>query len=134
MTTTRGQRIAHLRERQRLTPAELARQVGISQPSLWAIENDVTKQLKASTLVGLCDALFTTAAFIEYGDSDRNGLELATMEAELIHAIRALSGERRIALVEYARYLMSQQPGAKRPAPQEPAKTTSVRQFPRTKS
>jgi transcriptional regulator with XRE-family HTH domain len=106
---TQGQRVAWLRERLGLLPAELARRVGISQPSLWAIENDVTKDLKSSTLMRLCDELVTTKEFIVFGVSGEGGIELATMEAELIHAIRALSGDRRIALVEYARFLMSQQ-------------------------
>lgn len=93
-----------------MSGAELARLIGVKGPSMWQIENGVTKSLKAETLSGLCEHLRTTVGFILSGDGEDRGLQLATMEAELMYSIRKLPPEKRIALMEYARFLMGQQP------------------------
>lgn len=104
-----GKRIAMLRESRGLSAAELARRIGIKQPSLWAIEHDETLTLKGSTLVALCEELHTTADFILRGGSEAVGIQLAAMEAELLFVLRSLAPEKRVALIEYARYLKGQQ-------------------------
>ena len=107
-----GVRIKTLREAAGLSQAELARRIDISQPSLHAIENNKTRALKASTLVALCRELRTTADYIQTGEDRGGGLLLATMEAELLYTVRSLSHERRMALLEYARFLIKQEPPA----------------------
>jgi transcriptional regulator with XRE-family HTH domain len=104
-----GKRVAELRERRGLSAAELARRIEIKQPSIWAIENGTTKSLRGNTLTRLCEELRTTADYLLRGMAGPGGLELAVMEAELTFTIRALSAEKRIALIEYARFLMGQQ-------------------------
>jgi transcriptional regulator with XRE-family HTH domain len=105
-----GDRIVALREAAGLKQVDLARAIDIAQPSLHAIEKNQTKALKASTLLGLCSVLRTTADYIIRGDDNQAGLALATMEAELLYIIRTLSADRRVAMIEYARFLLNQQP------------------------
>lgn len=109
--TSMGKRVARLREQFGLKPIELAERIGIKQPSLHAIEHGRTKTLRGNTLARLCEELHTTADFLLHGTIEGQGLELASMEAELIYTIRTLAPERRVALMEYARYLMAQEPG-----------------------
>jgi transcriptional regulator with XRE-family HTH domain len=52
-----GKKIASLRESKGWSMGELARQARISQPSLWALEHQVTKKPKADTLLALSNAL-----------------------------------------------------------------------------
>ena len=105
-----GERVLLLRESAGLSQAELARRIGIKQPSLHGIETGGTKSLRGNTLIRLSEELRTTAEFLLHGTTSGQGLELASMEAELIFTIRTLAPERRVALMEYARYLMAQQP------------------------
>lgn len=126
-----GKRITWLREQAKLSPAELARRIGIAQPSLWAIESGKTKTLKAETLQALVVQLRTTSQLILYGEEGVTPLELATMEAELTFTVRTLSPERRIALMEYARYLVAQQPGAQA-VKDNPANVSHLRKPPRS--
>lgn len=50
-----GKRIKTLREAAGLSVAELARRIGVRQPSLWELENGASKAPKASTLLRLAD-------------------------------------------------------------------------------
>lgn len=111
-----GERVTELRKRAGMRPVELARALGIKQPSLWAIEHGRTKTLSGNTLARMCEELRTTADFLLHGSSAGTGIDLAVMEAELTYTIRALDPARRVALIEYARYLMAQQPDS-RPRP-----------------
>lgn len=52
-----GPKIVMLRRAQNISMAELARRAQISQPSLWALEHQVTKHPKADTLVRVAAAL-----------------------------------------------------------------------------
>lgn len=106
--STIGSRIKHLRQDAGLSGAELARRIGIKAPSLWEIENGETKALRGNTLTALCDELRTTADYLLRGEREEAGLQLAAMEAELTYTIRSLPPEKRVALLEYARFLMGQ--------------------------
>lgn len=112
--STIGQRIKRRREDLRINSAELARLIGIKGPSLWQIEHGVTKSLRGTTLDALCEHLHTTADYLLKGSGDANGtpdaLQLFAMEAELLYAIRTLNPDKRIALMEFARHLLGQQP------------------------
>lgn len=112
---TIGSRIKALRIQAGLSGAELARLLGIAGPSLWEIENGETKSLKAGTLLGILEHLHTTADYILTGGDERSGPQLPVMEAELIYSLRSLPADKRLALVEYARFLLEQ--SAVRPAP-----------------
>lgn len=121
-----GARVRQLREDREMKSSELARAIGIRQPSLIDIEKGRTKTLRGNTLARLCEELRTTADFLLYGEMAPAGIELALMERELTMALRALTPERRIALIEYARFLLAQPPGAKpAPARQAPANGAS---------
>ena len=115
MELTMGERIARRRNELGFKQAELARLIGIRQPSLHAIELGGTKTLKATTLIALCEELRTTADFLLRGSEIGQSLDLATMEAELLFTIRSLDAGRRIALIEFARHLMAQMPDKKPP-------------------
>lgn len=52
-----GGKITSLREAKRWTMAELARQSGLSEPSIWALEHHVTKKPKYETLTAIAAAL-----------------------------------------------------------------------------
>jgi len=103
-----GTRIKSLRINLGLKGAELARRIGISGPALWEIENGETKSLKASTLVGLVAELHTTSDHILFCEAKGEDLRLAEMEAELIHSLRALPPEKRLELMNFARFLLGQ--------------------------
>lgn len=122
--TAMGDRINELREQKGYKQAELAKKVGISGPSLSEIENGHTKALKDHTLFGLCRHLSTTADYILYGDSAQAGIALAAMEAELLFTIRSISPEKRVALMEYARFLRGE--ARTQPQEQETGKSASV--------
>ena len=105
-----GLRVKVLRERRGMSQAELARLIGKRQPSLSAIESGDTKSLKADTLQALCEVLVTTPQFILSGDEtlgDSLSIDLTVMESELLAILRSVPPEKRIALLEYARFLRS---------------------------
>lgn len=54
---TLGKTIVALRDARGISQPELAKRVGIKQPSLSNIENDKTKRLRGETLAGLCREL-----------------------------------------------------------------------------
>lgn len=106
-----GAKIARLREARDMSQAELARRIGIKQPSLWEIENNKRKTLRSSTLQALCEVLSTTPDYLLSDAESNNGDQgdLFAMESELLSTLRRLRPELRVALLEYARYLRQQQ-------------------------
>lgn len=106
--TSIGSRVRMLREERGMSQAELARRSGLRQPSLWAIENGKTKTLKAWTVQALSDALTTTTQFLLVGEDrfdDASSVELDAMESELLAIFRSVTPDKRIALMEYARFI-----------------------------
>lgn len=55
-----GYRVKDVREEMRMTQEELAEKSGVSRATIIAIERDETKDVKASTLLKLAQALGTT--------------------------------------------------------------------------
>lgn len=122
---TIGTRVQTLRKAKGLSGAELARQVGISQPSLVQIEQGRTKSLKATTLHKFCEVLHTTPDFLLKDSIDEEANEQAMLESELIYTVRKLSDVARGELVNYARYLLSQEP-ASAGSPHRPQRRKSI--------
>ena len=63
--STLAERAIWARENAGLTPAEAARQIGISQPSLSDIETGETKSLRGKTLVGMVKAYGVSPQWLE---------------------------------------------------------------------
>ena len=81
--STMGERVAALREEAGLKQTELARRIGIRQPSLSSIESNQTKRIAGETLAGLCRELRTTAKYILDGAGPAHPpqVEIAEMSA-----------------------------------------------------
>lgn len=97
-----GQTIARLRKARQLSQPELARRVGISQPSLSNIENDKTETLRGETLAGLCRELGVLPDTILRSAPNTNPTAVA-QEAELTAIWRVLTTEDRGHLLAAAR-------------------------------
>lgn len=103
---TMGGRVKALREKKNMKPADLARAAKISQPSLWAIENDVTKpdKIRASTLLRLAAVLDSTPEYIRDGRGDPHSATPGDAK-ELLAIFSDLEDWQRIALLSAARAL-----------------------------
>lgn len=109
-----GQRIAALREAKGMSQAALARMIGISQPSLWAIEKGATKELKHDTVVGLSKCLGISMEALMNPDPAAS-LTLIE-EAELSLIFRKLTPEDQGHLIATARAYRDRMVPAKRKA------------------
>lgn len=114
---TIGQRVKTLRKARRLSQPELARLVGISQPSLANIESDKTKKLRGETLAGLCRVLHVAPDAL-IGRRRVPSEESLLHEAELIGLWRALTGENQEHMLAIARALATK-PGRRPPVTSE---------------
>jgi transcriptional regulator with XRE-family HTH domain len=103
MMETIGSRIKGLRKSKHLTQGELAKRIGIKQPSLSLIESGGTVTIAGTTLAALCSELTTTPSFIMLGVEDGDAHETAMQEAELIAIFRALPRQAQDALIHSAR-------------------------------
>lgn len=105
---TMGGRVKWLREKKNMKPADLARAATIRQPSLWAIENDVTKpeKIRASTLMRLADVLDSTVEFIRDGRGDPHSATPGDAK-ELLDLYASMESWQRAALMAAARALNS---------------------------
>lgn len=127
-----GKRIVELREALGMSQAELARAIGIKQPSMHLIERGITRSLRATTMQGLCRVLNTTPSYL-FGEptSGDNGGEavdggVRQMVAELEAILRTLDPQRRIALMQYARYLQDPRSEANKMIPARAVKPRLV--------
>lgn len=89
-----------------MSPAELCRATktqtrkGLAQPSLWAIENGKTKQVKADTLFRIAAALNANPAWIKDGTGDPFDVSLSSGDAdEAIAMFNALTPEKKAMIV-----------------------------------
>jgi transcriptional regulator with XRE-family HTH domain len=102
---TIGGRIKILRESKRLNTSELARRVGIKQPSLYNIENNRTKTIKGYVLDALARELSTTTGYILTGAETNQDHEASMMLAEVQAIFRTLNAADQEKLVRAARGL-----------------------------
>lgn len=65
------ERLIKGREERGWNTAELARQAKLSQPTVWAIENGITQEVKHSTVAKLASAIGKSPGFLT-GDKDQN--------------------------------------------------------------
>lgn len=113
-----GARIAALRAARGLSQPELARKIGISQPSMSNIENGKTLTLRGETLAGLCRELHVHPDVILKGTAMRT-TESTLLESEVPGIWRALTASDQEHLLAIARAL-SQRMSAP-PPPHSPA-------------
>lgn len=100
-----GARIVRLREDKGWNQPELAIRAGISQPSLWSLENGKTMEVTHRTLVRIAATLGTTAEYLWTGVEAED--ERAREEAELVSIFRRLDDAgARLALLQSARTLL----------------------------
>lgn len=107
-----GKRVEGLREDRGWTQPVLAAMAGISQPTLWAIENGQTKEVTARSLIGIARALETTWEYLWDGAEDADGSE---QEAELVSIFRRLQEPGRLAVLQSARSVLSVTPPRQTP-------------------
>ena len=100
-----GIRIKQLRLVHGLSQKELASAIGISAPSLSDIENEITKSLKADTLLALSKALSCSPYWIYYGRDDNESIK----EYQLIEIFRVLDNPHQDALIALAKETLAQQ-------------------------
>lgn len=112
-----GKRIEALRMARGWSQTEAAKQLGIKQPSLSDIEKGVTKSLNGKTVAMLCRVFHTTAEYICFGSNSAGDPELPLVEAELIYMARALTPDRRQAVLDSVRGIFNGQPGVDRNNP-----------------
>ena len=119
---TLGSRIAALREARGLTQHQLARLIGVSQPSLSNIEADKTKKLRGDTLAGLCRALAVHPDALLRDSPEPETQEAILFESELLSIWRRLTADDRGHLMAVARGFEARMTA--KPASQKPAQTT----------
>lgn len=100
-----GGKIVLLRRRKTWSQAELARQAGIKQPSLWALEHQVTKKPKADTLLRVAAALGVPLR--ELMTVPKKGK--IDLTEDLIELFDQLDGKNKQAVVAAARALLDSQ-------------------------
>lgn len=114
-----GTRIAALRAARGLDQTELARRIGISQPSMSNIESGKTQRLRGDTLAGLCRELHVHPDVILKGTAART-TESTLMESEVLGLWRALTPQDQEHLLAVARALAARRAAPKPASP--PAK------------
>ena len=101
-----GVKITALRRAKGMSMAELARRSGIKQPSLWAIEHEVTKRPKADTMMRIAAALGVPMREILRSGGKKNSTDLAE---DLREVFELLDGRNQQALIAAARALKDSQ-------------------------
>ena len=129
---TIASRVAALRAARRISQAALAKEVGVSQPTIANIERGRTTEIKGYVLESLAHALNTTPHYILEGETSESAADDAATQAELIGIWRKLPQQHRETLLQTARGLLraaDMSPptaGAPRAAkPAKPAKTAA---------
>lgn len=100
-----GGTITLLRRAKKWSMAELARKAGIAQPSLWALEHQITKKPKADTLLRIATALGVPLREI-MKPSKRGSADLLD---DLTEVFDQLDGRNKQALIAAARALKDSQ-------------------------
>lgn len=103
--STLGKRVAYVREQRGLSQSDLARATKFSQPSIWALENDKTKEVSASLLGAVSVALSASWEFLLQGSRNFPDADDALAETELVGIYRALDPAKKVSVLEFARHL-----------------------------
>lgn len=103
---TIAKRVAALRAARRISQAALAKEVGVSQPTIANIERGRTLEIKGYVLESLAHALNTTSQFILEGDTAQGAVDDAATQAELVGIWRKLPQQHRETLLQTARGLL----------------------------
>ena len=107
-----------LREAAGLSVAELARRIGVRQPSLWQLEEGISKQAKATTLLKLSEALNASPEWLQSGKGAPYRMKVeAPQESELVAIYRALPLPSQKALMTAAKALLDASPTASTASP-----------------
>jgi transcriptional regulator with XRE-family HTH domain len=115
-----GRRVRARRNELGLKQGDLARLVGITQPSLSLIESGDTKSLRGTTLVGLARALKTSTRWIMTGKGPHEvDPQLSVQEEELLNIFLSLTDQNRKALLAAGKALEDAQPPDSPEAPEE---------------
>jgi transcriptional regulator with XRE-family HTH domain len=115
-----GRRVRARRNELGLKQGDLARLVGITQPSLSLIESGDTKSLRGTTLVGLARALKTSTRWIMTGKGPHEvDPQLSAQEEELLQIFINLTDQNRKALLATGKALEGAQPPDSLEAPEE---------------
>lgn len=102
-----GKKITALREGRGWNMAELARRSRIASPSLWEIENQITKKPKYETLANIALALGVPIQAI-LNSSKRGADKEPDLDEQMAAAFAALSPESKRALIATAEHLGKQ--------------------------
>jgi len=106
-----GGRIKLLRESAGLSQPELARRIGIKQPSLSSIESGNTKSLRAATLMRLAGALSANPYYLWTGaGSPVAQIDQNVEEAQVVDTYRRLSSANQRAWLAAGTALLNSQP------------------------
>lgn len=103
---TIAERVARLRAARRISQAALAKEIGVSQPTVANIERGRTIEIKGYVLEALAHALNTTPHYILEGDSAQGAVDDAATQAELVGIWRKLPQQHRDTLLQTARGLL----------------------------
>jgi HTH-type transcriptional regulator, cell division transcriptional repressor len=127
---TIGSRVRALRTAKGMKQGELAKAIGIKQPSLNQIEKNVTKSVKASTLMRLAKVLDANAHWLETGQGSPTApIEAKPADSEVLAIWQKLTPTNKAAWIASGRAMLEQQDDA--PSPTRPfvgSKTHKVRQ------
>lgn len=109
---TLGGRVTYGRSLRGFSQSELARRAHCSQPTIWALENNDTKEVTAKLLDSVSRALDLPWEFLLRGTDLGTTVDAAVGEAELVAIHRALTPPARFSLLEFGRHLKSSPAGA----------------------
>lgn len=120
-----GEKIKALRLAHGWSQPELAKKVGISQPSLHNIESGKTRTIRGATLAGLCRVLNVTPEVL-LGNKRSVSEEAVLHEAEVVALWRSMSEDARAHVLAVARALARKSAGPPPSSPRGKAKTGNV--------
>jgi transcriptional regulator with XRE-family HTH domain len=106
MATTIAERVAALRAARRISQAALAKEVGVSQPTIANIERGRTIEIKGYVLEALAHALNTTPQYVLQGGVAQEAIGDAATQAELVGIWQKLPQQHKDTLLQTARGLL----------------------------
>jgi transcriptional regulator with XRE-family HTH domain len=101
-----GGRIKSMRLSKRLTQAELAYRVGVTQAAIAKIETNKTKHMEGVTLEKLARELSSTDSYILHGAANPNDMEGAMLAAEMAAIFNGLPLSDKETILRMARAIL----------------------------